>query len=703
MNAIAAAAGWVHDKVQGHHRDRRAVVYVRQSTLQQLARHQESTRLQYALVERAVELGWPRARIEVIDEDLGKSGATTEGRIGFQRLVSEVSLNHVGLVLGIEMSRLARSCRDWHQLLEVCGLFGTLIGDADGLYDPTDYNDRLLLGLKGTMSEAELHVLKQRMLAGKRAKAARGELGMQVPMGYVRRPLGEVVKDPDEQAQATVELIFDQFERRGTINGVLKYLVDHRIELPHRVRSGLGKGDLQWRRPNRVTLSNLLHNPIYAGAYVYGRRPMDPRRQKPGRPHTGKRVAKPQEWAVVLKDRLPAYISWAQFERNLRQLEANTALGLGAIRYGPSLLCGLLICGHCGLRMCAVYRNNGNRLRYECSRMAVDYGEPRCQSLVGEVVDAFVAEQVLRALEPAALEISLKVAEDVEAERAQLHHHWQQRLERARYQVERAARQYQAVEPEHRLVARTLERHWEEALTAEAALQADYKRFLAEQPATLSDEERAAIRCLASDIPALWCAPTTTAADRQAIIRHLVERVIVTVRGESEQVEVQIHWLGGHGTRAVLTRPVARLDQLSYYPQLMARVAALHAQGHPPLGIARILNAQGWRPAKRCETFNAAMVQGLLVRLGLRTQRCSPATEVTRQANEWTLAELSHRLDRPQPTLYRWMRRGLLKARQVTQQGHLLWLIQADAAELQRLQSRQAGAGNPRWPAPTDE
>lgn len=206
-----------NDKIQGHHRDRLAVVYVRQSTLQQLTRHQESTRLQYALVDRALELGWPRARIEVIDEDLGKSGSTTEGRFGFQRLVSEVSLNHVGLVLGIEMSRLARSCRDWHQLLEVCGLFGTLIGDGDGLYDPTDYNDRLLLGLKGTMSEAELHILKQRMLAGKRAKAARGELGMAVPMGYVRRPSGEVTKDPDEQVQATIELIFEQFSRCGTI------------------------------------------------------------------------------------------------------------------------------------------------------------------------------------------------------------------------------------------------------------------------------------------------------------------------------------------------------------------------------------------------------------------------------------------------------------------------------------------------------
>jgi len=703
MNAIAAVARFPNEKIQPSHRERLAVVYIRQSTLQQLHRHQESTRLQYALVERALELGWARSQVLVIDEDLGKSGRTVEGREGFQRLMTEVSLNHVGLVLGIEMSRLARSCRDWHQLLEVCGLFGSLIGDSDGIYDPTDYNDRLLLGLKGTMSEAELHILKQRMLAGKRAKAERGELGMAVPMGYIRRLSGEVIKDPDEQVQATITLIFEQFARRGTLNGVLKYLVEHQIQLPHRVRSGPSKGELTWRRPNRVTLSNLLHNPIYAGAYVYGRRPIDPRRQQPGRPQTGKRVAQPDEWAVLLKDRLPAYLSWAQFERNLRQLEANTSQGLGAIRHGPSLLSGLIICGCCGLRMAAVYHNNGQGLRYECNRMAIDYGEARCQSLVGSVLDEFVAAQVLRALEPAALEISLKVAEDVETERAQLHQHWQQRCERAHYEVERAARQYQAVEPEHRLVARTLERQWEQALAAEAALQADYERFLAAQPATLSAEERAAIRRLAEDIPALWRASTTTAADRQAIVRQLVERVIVTVQGESEQVEVQIHWRGGHGTEAVLTRPVARLDQLSYYPQLQARVHALHASGHRPTAIARTLNAEGWHPAKRCDTFNSSMVQSLLVRLGLRSRLHTPSTNVSRQPDEWTLGELSYRLDMPLPTLYSWLRRDLLQARQVIQQGHTLWLIQADAAELKRLQTRRATVDSRKWPAPIDE
>jgi DNA invertase Pin-like site-specific DNA recombinase len=687
MSIVTAALHpYAGGKIQGHHRDRLALVYVRQSTLQQIERHQESTRLQYGLVDRAKALGWASARVEVIDEDLGKSGTSIEGRPGFQRLVAEVSLDHVGLVLGIEMSRLARSCRDWHQLLEVCALFGTLIGDLDGVYDPGEYNDRLLLGLKGTMSEAELHVIKQRLLAGKRAKAARGELGMAVPMGYMRRASGEVVKDPDEQAQATIELIFDQFERRGTLGGVLRYLVDHEIQLPHRVRSGPSKGELQWRRANRATLGNLLHNPIYAGAYVYGRRPIDPKRQKPGRSATGKTVADPGQWQVLLKDRLPAYISWERFEQNLEQFRRNQNAILGVARRGPALLSGLVICGRCGLRMSVQYNNGGQRLRYSCNRMAVDYAEPFCQSLVGAPLDECVSRLVLQALEPAALEISLRVSEDIETERQQLHRHWQQRLERARYGAERAARQYHAVEPENRLVARTLEQQWEQALSDETALQADYARFQAEQPPLLSSKERAAIRQLAQDIPALWNASSTTNADRQAIIRQLVERVIITVQGDSEKVDVQVHWIGGHGTQTTLVRPVARFDQLSYYSELMARIAQLHRRGLTGAAIAEVLNKEGWRPAKRCERFNGSIVGTLLQRQGLRTVQRSPTALADRRADELTFSELSHRLNIPQPTLYVWLRKGRLQGRRVVSNAHPLWLIEADGAELKRLQ-----------------
>ncbi len=693
QRAVNPSSGFypLSGKIQPIHRQRQAAIYIRQSTLQQVERHQESTRLQYALAERAVELGWAPDQVLIIDEDLGRSGTSAEGRPGFQRLMLEVGLNQIGLVLGIEMSRLARSSRDWYQLLEICALFSTLIGDADGLYDPQSYNDRLLLGLKGTMSEAELHILKQRMAEGRRAKARRGELKFALPMGYVRDLAGAVIKDPDAQAQAIIETIFEQFSRRRTINGVLQSLVSHHLTLPFRIRSGAQTGQLQWRRPNRITLSNLLHNPIYAGAYVYGRHPTDPRRCKPGRPATGRIVAAQEDWMVLLKDRLPAYISWAQYEANLAQLAANTAQAGGVARPGVSLLSGRLICGRCGLRMATQYNNNGTDLRYVCSRQAVDYGEPLCQSLAGAPLDACIARLTLEALEPAALEISLHVAADLDGERARHHRHWQQRLERAHYEVERAERQYQAVEPEHRLVARTLEQQWEAALSAEAQLKFDDERFRASEPQTLSDSERARIRQLAADLPALWHASTTTDTERQSIVRMLIERVIATVIDDSERVTVEIHWVGGHHTKTHVVRPVARLEQLSNYPELLARALALHAEGKRCPEIATQLNAEGWRPAKRRATFNGPMVANLLSRASVSagvSPRKSPAWPERRE-QEWSLPELSRALAMPSVTLFSWLKKGWLQARQVQRAGKRQWLVWADAAELERLRERR--------------
>ena len=675
-------------KIQSYHQDRLAIVYIRQSTLQQVERHSESTKLQYGLVEKAYGLGWPKDKIIVIDDDLGRSGSNAEGRPGFQRLVSDVGLDRVGLVLGIEMSRLARSCRDWHQLLEICALFRTLIGDADGLYDPTSYNDRLLLGLKGTMSEAELHILKQRMVEGKKAKARRGELGVQLPRGYIKRPSGEIIKDPDEQVQSTLSLVFELFEKFSTINGILAYFVKNKIRMPDRIRTGLDKGELVWRRPNRSSLGNLLHNPIYAGAYVYGRRPTDPRKKKPGRPATGRTVAKPSEWEVLLKNKVPAYITWEQYERNLRQLEANSMLGIGVPRQGPSLLSGLLICGRCGLRMSTYYTNNSNKLRYSCTRMSVDYHDPVCQSLVGNPLDQLIEEQVLEALKPSALEISLKVAEDIEQERQTLMSHWTKRLERARYEVERAYRQYNATEPENRLVVRTLEKKWEEALAAEEKLKREHAQFLNEQPSALSPSEREAIRQLASDIPALWSSSTTTPEDRQEILRLLIERIIIAVEGKTEKVFVEIHWSGGHKTQANLIRPVAKLEQLSYYNELITRAETLRNEGKKFVEIAEILNQEGWSPPKRTPLFKADMVYSLVARSSVNSNKTTRSQQANRQANEWTFRELSQKTATPEPTLYRWMQKGILNARRDTNTSHGgIWLITADETEIARLRT----------------
>jgi len=483
-------------------------------------------------------------------------------------------------------------------------------------------------------------------------------------------------------------MVFNLFKRYGTLNGVLQHFVRNGVQMPCRVRFGPAKGELKWARPNRATLSNILRNPIYAGAYVYGRRPTVPKKKKPGRPSTGRTVAKFGEWEVLLKDRLPFYITWDQFEKNVRQLESNTVQGTGAPRNGPSLLSGLLICGRCGMRMTTQYSNNGKGLRYVCSRLMVDYGEPLCQSLAGKPLDELTTNLVLQSLEPAALEISLKVAEDLEAERCQMRSHWEKKLERARYAVERAFRQYNAVEPENRLVARSLERQWEEALVAEEELKMQYERFLSQQASPLLKEEREAIRQLAVDIPNIWNANSTTPSERQTIVRQLIDRVIVTVQGETEKVAVEYQWAGGHKTQAALIRPVARLEQLSYYHGLLKRVAELNTQKKKAQTIANILNEEGWRPAKRRDTFNAYMVRSLLSRQGLRSSiRKRPSDGITKKANEWTIRELSQKLEMPEPTLYSWTKKGKLSSRRVPSAGRAVLLVTANKSEINRLRS----------------
>ena len=667
------------------------MVYVRQSTAQQVSDHGESTRLQYGLTQRAVALGWPPSRILVIDEDLGHSASGVDARPGFQRLVSEVGLDHVGIVLGMEMSRLARCGREWHQLLELCAISGALLADPDAVYDPCEHNDRLLLGLKGTISEAELWLIKQRMWSGRIAKAGRGELVLPLPIGYASRPSGEVILDPDEQVRAVVRLVFGLFERLATINAVLCYLVDNGIQLGVRMREGPDRGELQWRRPSRVGLQNMLRNPAYAGIYAYGRSRLEPRRRKPGRPCTGRVRQGRADWLVYLPDRLPAYISVQQYERNLERMDANRARAqsMGAVRDGPALLAGLLICGRCGNRMAVRYqRGHGGVLHpsYVCSRDKTDYGGAGCQQLAGGCLDAYVGDLLLTAMAPAALEVSIAAVEQVQGQRAEVDRIWRQRLERADYAVDRARRQYQSAEPENRLVTRQLERDWEAALAARQRLGEDYDRFTATRPRTLTAAEREQIHALTRDIPAIWNAPTTTNADRKQLIRCLVEQVRVEVQGDSERVDLEITWAGGHRTHGQLVRPVATLQQLSSYPRLAARVRELAAGGHTARQIARRLNDEGFRPPKRRERFGEQGVRVIMQRLGC----VSPAEQAIRRAapqlaeHEWWLTDLARAIGMPRVTLFCWLQRGWLTARQQPDPPRL-WIVRADPDEVQRL------------------
>jgi DNA invertase Pin-like site-specific DNA recombinase len=692
-------------KIASWHRERLAAVYVRQSTMQQIVLHPESTRLQYGLVSRAEAYGWARERIVVIDEDLGKSGATAVGRSGFERLVTEVSLGHVGLILGLEMSRLARSNVDWHRLLEVCALFGTLIADLDGLYDSAQYNDRLLLGLKGTMSEAELHLLKQRLYQGCLSKARRGALTFALPSGYVWDADGAIQFDPDEQVQSVVRLIFAQFEELGTLGGLLRYLARHDLRLGVRVREGPGKGQLVWRRPNRATLQNLLKHPLYAGAYVYGRRQMDRRRSQPDHPKSGRVVMALSEWHALLPDRCPAYLSWEQYERNQARLAANRsrASTLGAVRNGAALLAGLVVCARCGVRLGVHYQQSHGRpipFTYECAHRRNHYGEALCQHLAGPVLDTFVTERVLAALEPAALALSLAAAQQVEQDRAAVAQLWEQRRERAAYETERAARQYQAVEPENRLVARTLERAWEEKLQAQQTLEEAYHRVLQQQPRILTNAERDAIRQLAADIPALWNAPTTTAADRKEIIRQVVERVEVDAQGTSEQVRVRMSWAGGGQTEGVLVRPIARYTDRSDYARLCARVQELSAAGWSLEAIAHQLEADGFPPLRCGHRWSVSSVQTLRRQLGVGNTHRHGHSAKALGPEEWWAREVAERLGVPRSSLFTWIQRGVVRARK-ERGGMQRWIVWADASELERLRAyrhRNRGAEHQKGP-----
>jgi hypothetical protein len=539
------------------------------------------------------------------------------------------------------------------------------------------------------MAEAELHVLKQRMNAGRWAKARRGELWIPVPMGYIHRPSGEVIKDPDEQARAVIAVVFRTFARCGTISGVLRYCLAQGIQLPVRERCGPDKGTLRWVRASRASLSVMLHHPMYAGAYVYGRRRVDPSKQRPGHPGSGQVVVPMEDWAVCLKDRIPAYISWDQYKQNLRQMAANTPQKRGVPRTGSSLLAGLVYCGRCGRRMLTQYSQNGGGLRYWCGARQRRYGEADCQSLAGPPVDEAVSRLVLQALEPLAVEVSLQVAEDVEAERAHVLEQWRYRLERSHYEVERAFRQYNAVEPEHRLVARHLERQWEEALQAEETLKREYEDVVAQHPMPLSSGEREAIRQLAADFPRVWHASSTTAAQRQAIMQQLVERVQITVQGESEQVALEVQWVGGHRSHTTAIRPVGRWEQLSFYPVLAERVKGLVEDGHRFGTIASILTQEGWHGPHGNGPVSLSMVQRILMREGVQSPRAiQESVGLATGADEWTVTDLAQALGMPRASLYNWLHQGTLEARQVVHRGHSRWLIWADETERARLRTR---------------
>lgn len=668
-------------KIRDLHLNRLAMVYVRQSSPQQVLENRESRERQYALAQFAQRLGWPAERVVIIDDDQGQSGKTAENRMGFQRLTTEVSLNHVGIVLGLELSRLSRSNKDWHQLIDVCGIFNTLLCDQDGVYDSLDSNDRLLLGMKGAMSEYELVTLRNRLLRGSRNKAERGELFLAVPLGYFKTSTGEIVQEPDEQARGMIRLVFEKFEELRSAYAVYRYLVVNNLQLGFRRHRGGRIGDLEWKPASSARILSILRHPIYAGAYAYGLHRAGTRNPVTGHTEGGKWFVPPEDLPVLIHDRLPAYISWDQYLSNQEQLQQNRSLHntRGVPKRGEALLPGLVVCGKCGHHMATRYKAD-KRPSYYCGEYwHLGLNEP-CGHIAAATLDDLVAREVLRALEPAALDLSMRTIENVERERQRLHDQWHQTLERAQQEVDRAERQYHSVEPENRLVARTLEARWEDALKKQRQVEEEYHRFLAKLPATLSSADRQRILSLSDSVAALWHAPGTSALDRKQIVRCVVERVIVVTDKSTELNEVTIVWQGGMATQHQVARPVGSYEQLKDYRRLTERIRQLHRDGLHLGEIAEKLNAEGFVPPRRRGAFTEGGIGSLVRELGL-------PGELFRDdlvgKDEWWIPDLARTLGVISQKIHYWVKQGWIHSRRTPSGKHLI--VWADEDEIGRL------------------
>jgi DNA invertase Pin-like site-specific DNA recombinase len=657
-----------HQKITERHRQRRAVVYVRQSTLVQVERNTESAQRQYALRDRAIDLGWPAASVVVVDEDTGRSGASTDGRLGFKELVAEVGLGQVGLILALEVSRLARCSADWHQLIDLCALTGTLIADSDGIYSPADFNDRLLLGLKGTMSEAELHLIRARLDGGLRSKAERGELRMHLAVGFDRDEDGRIVLSADEQVRHAIERVFELWRRLGTARQIVGELIADGQKLPRR---RTGERRVRWATANYAAVHDFLTNPSYAGAFVFGRTRQEKRLDAEGKVKSTTIEVPIEEWSVCLPEHHPGYVSWDEYLATRKRLRENVrprGEGGGAAREGRALLQGLLRCGRCGRKMQVAYSGrDGRRVRYACVRGHIFHGtESACQTLGGGRLDKVIAAMFLEAVTPAGVAATTAaIAELTEQHDARLAGQ-RLALERAQFEADRARRQFDACEPEHRLVARTLERKLEQALAGFEREQRALAALEHARPAPLTDQERRALTRLARDLPKLWAAESTGDRDRKELLRTLVSEIVVTVRRPENTADVEVFWEGGARSELsvrLIRRGGESLRTAEDTIELIRRLAA----HHPDPQIAAILNRQRRRTGTGLP-FTEARVKGARQRAGIPAAPSpDPDSEIV------TIKHAAAELDVSTSTIRRWLREGLLPAEQTT--AHAPWRI----------------------------
>ncbi|MEF2554547.1 recombinase family protein [Aurantimonas sp. A2-1-M11] len=642
--------------VTASHLARKAIVYIRQSTPAQVVTNQESLRLQYALRHRAEELGWRRTNIDVIDADLGLSGASSLYRRGFQELTARVSLSEVGLVLSVDVTRLARNCSDWYPLLDICGLRDCLIADRDGVYDPSTANGRLLLGLKGTISELELHTIRSRLTGGLLAKAERGELAQMLPVGLVREAADVVVKDPNVEVQQRLGMVFDSFLRLRSAAKVMRLLLARGLDLPRRDRHG----DLHWVRGTVSAVAAILKNPAYAGAFVFGRKRTE---RLPGGGRAHKSTRSRDQWRIVVKDRYPAYIDWTTFEvieaiLHDNRAEYMTTKTRGAPREGQLLLQGIAWCARCGHKMYVRYQHGGE---YVCNHLHIQRGDPVCQHMSAGVVDEAVAQAFLTALAPAEIEMLSRAQKARRQADTALRNAAEQQVARKRYQASLAERQYNKVDPDNRLVAAELERRWEAALdglrTAEEALSRQDSAGSPPPPAlskTMGDK----VVALAGRLPLLWADPATRDADRKALLRCLVEKVVLD-RGERDTAMVRIVWRGGEVSELAVRRPVTSIASLERGEEMKRRALDLSKTTMPDIEIAALLTAEGHRSPKNPTRVLPDTVRRIRKQAGWPARK--PCSRWRHASGSIGIAELASRLGIPTKWLYVQIRDGRIR------------------------------------------
>jgi DNA invertase Pin-like site-specific DNA recombinase len=658
------------EKVTAEHLRRDAYLYVRQSTLRQVVENTTSTDRQYGLRQRAVALGWHLDQVIVIDDDLGRSGASAEGRDGFQRLVADVGMGKAGIVLGLEVSRLARNNADWHRLLEICALTGTLILDEDGLYDPGTFNDRLLLGLKGQMSEAELHLLKARLRGGQLIKARSGELVMPLPVGLVYDPAGRVVLDPDQGVRDAVACLFATFARTGSARATVKAFAAEGLAFPSRVQTGPNKGTLAWLPLRHHRVLQVLHNPRYAGAFAYGRRRQ--RRQPDGR--TRHSLQPREAWTALIPGAHPGYITWEQYEDNLARL-AGCAQARGQDRRasppreGPALLQGLVICGRCGKRMTVRYHSrNGTELpEYLCQRDSIEDAGPACARISGEQIDAAISELLLATVTPLALDTALAVQAELENRAAEAGQLRRQRIERARHAADAARRRYLAVDPDNRLVAANLEADWNQALRTLAAAQDDYDRQAA-RAAPLDAAAKDRITALASDFPALWSDPRTPQRERKRMARLLITDV--TLARDGRRITAHVRFKAGQATSIEAEAGLPAYEIRRTPHAIIAEIDQL-LEDHTEAAVADQLNQRGLTSGTG-QPFHAGIVHHIRVK-----HQLAPREQRLRARGLVGLPEAARRLGVCTHTIKKWHHDGLLAGEKLNDKGEHYYQIPA--------------------------